>query len=38
MATAINPTDSERRYSVTESQLPGEHGPTRYWASEPRHG
>ncbi|MEI8167883.1 MAG: alpha/beta fold hydrolase [Chloroflexales bacterium] len=38
MATAVSSTTDERRYSVTEKHLPGEPGPTRYWASEPRHG
>ena len=38
MAIAVSPTTSEHHYSVTEQHLPGAHGPTRYWASEPRHG
>lgn len=29
---------TERRYSVTEQYLTGQHGPMRYWASEPRQG
>jgi pimeloyl-ACP methyl ester carboxylesterase len=38
MTTATATTATERRYSVTERYHDGEHGPMRYWASEPRHG
>jgi len=38
MTTAASDSATEQRYSVHQHHLAGEHGQTRYWASEPRHG
>lgn len=38
MSIAMTETTSEQRYSVNEQYLQGEHGPMRYWASQPRQG
>lgn len=34
----VSASATERRYTISEHFLEGPHGPTRYWASTPRHG
>jgi pimeloyl-ACP methyl ester carboxylesterase len=38
MTTQDTASPTEQRYSVSEHYLAGEHGQTRYWASQPKHG
>lgn len=38
MQAAASAPTAEQRYSINEHYIQGEHGPTRYWASQPRHG